>query len=110
MENKISIDDFKKCEIRIAKVLSAERVEGSEKLIKFKLDLGSEVRQIVGGLALSYPDPSVLVGRLIPILANLEPRMLMGLESQGMILAADNNGLPVILTPDADVPPGSGVK
>ena len=106
----INIDDFKKCEIRIGKVLSAEKVDGSDKLIKFVFDLGTEQRQILGGLAPGYPDPSVLIGKEMPIIANLEPRKLMGLESQGMILAADGNGLPVILTPEKEVPPGSAVR
>ncbi len=106
----INIDDFKKCEIRVGKVLSAEKVEGSEKLVKMIFDLGGEQRQIIGGIGLSYPDPSVLVGKLIPVVANLEPRKLMGLESQGMVLAADNDGTPVILTTDSEVPPGSVVK
>ena len=104
----INIEEFKKVEIKIGKILSAERIDGSEKLLKFRIDLGSEERQIIGGLALAYPDPSVLVGREIPIIANLEPRKLMGLESQGMILACtDENDLPVILTPLKEVPLGS---
>ncbi len=106
----INIDDFRKVDIRIGKVLSAERVEGSDKLIKFRFDLGGEERQIVGGLATGYPDPSVLVGKEMPIVYNLEPRRLMGIESQGMILAGDNAGTPIVLTPLTDVPPGSSVK
>src|SRR3989344_687924 len=106
----ININDFRKCDIRIGKVLSAERVFGSEKLVKIIFDLGMEQRQIIAGIALSYPDLSILVGKLIPIVANLEPRKLMGLESQGMVLAADNEGKPVILTPLSEVSPGSIVK
>jgi methionine--tRNA ligase beta chain len=106
----ITIEDFKKLDIRIGKVISAERVEGSEKLIKFIFDIGGEERQIIGGLALAFPNPSVLVGRQMPLILNLEPRKLMGLESQGMIMAADNEGIPVPLSPVDEVPPGSSVK
>ena len=107
----ITIEDFKKCEIRIGKVISAEKVDGSEKLIKFIFDVGAgEQRQIIGGLGLSYLNPETLVGRQMPLILNLEPRKLMGLESQGMIIAADKEGLPVILMPDEEVPPGSPVK
>ena len=106
----ITIEDFKKCDIRIGKVISAEKVEGSEKLIKFIFDVGGEERQIIGGLGLSYPNPEVLVGRQMPLILNLEPRKLMGLESQGMIMAADNEGSPVILIPEKEIPPGSIVK
>ncbi len=107
----ITIEDFKKVEIRIGKVISAERVEGSEKLIKFIFDIGNgEQRQIVGGLALGYPDPSVLLGKEMPLVLNLEPRKLMGLESQGMIMAADGGDAPVVLMPEREVPPGSEVR
>lgn len=107
----ISIEDFKKCDIRIGKVLSAEKVPGSEKLIKFIFDIGGmEQRQIIGGLGLAYPNPESLVGKEMPLILNLEPRKLMGLESQGMIMAADSEGLPVILMPEKEVPPGSVVK
>src|SRR3989338_1394620 len=102
----ISIEDFKKAELKIAKILSAERVEGSEKLIKLKVSLGEEDRQIVAGIGKEY-EPEALLGKEIVIVANLEPRMLMGLESQGMLLAADNDGRPIILMPEKSVPPGS---
>ena len=107
----INIDDLKKIEIRIGKVVSAERVEGSLKLIKFIFDVGSEQRQIIGGLGLGYPDPNLLIGREMPLVLNLEPRKLMGLESQGMILApSDAEGKPVALSPDREVPPGAEVR
>jgi methionine--tRNA ligase beta chain len=107
----ITIDDLKKIEIRIGKVISAEKVEGSEKLIKFIFDIGGEERQIIGGLGLGYPDPSVLIGRAVPLVLNLEPRKLMGLESQGMILApSDAEGRPAVLSPDREVPPGTEVR
>lgn len=113
----ISIDDFKKADLRAAKVLEAERVAGSEKLLKLRLDLGERdaaglpvVRQIIAGIGRVYA-PEELVHKNIVIVANLEPRKLMGLESRGMLLAAsDESGLPVILIPDRDVPPGSAVR
>jgi methionine--tRNA ligase beta chain len=106
----INITDFTKIEIRIGKILSAERVDGSEKLLKLSVDLGEEnPRQILSGVAKAISDPSELVGKMVPIVANLEPRMMMGMESQGMMLCADSD-LPVFLHPAQDVVPGSLVK
>lgn len=105
----ISFDDFKKADLRIATILSAERVEGSEKLLKLRVSLGAEERQIIAGIGRRCT-PDTLVGRQIVIVANLEPRMLMGMESQGMLLAADGLGGPALLQPDQEVPPGAGVK
>lgn len=107
----ITIDDFAKLDIRIGTILEAERVPDTDKLVRFLIDLGSEQRQIVGGFAPSYPDPSVLVGTQVPVLVNLAPRMMRGLESQGMILAASNTeGGPAALHPDSSVPPGTQVR
>src|SRR3989344_9302190 len=98
----ISIEDFKKAELKIARILSAERVEGSEKLIKLRISLGEEERQLVAGIGKAY-EPEALVGKEIAVIANLEPRMLMGLESQGMLLAAsEEDGVPVLLVPDKE--------
>lgn len=106
----INYDEFSKIELRAGKVLSAERVEGSEKLLKLEIDLGSEKRQIIGGIGKVY-QPEDLIGKEIIIVANLEPRKLMGLESQGMLLAAhDENGAPVLLMPDRPVQPGSAIS
>ena len=105
-----TIDDFKRIELRIGKVISAERIEGADKLVKLMFDLGSERRQIIAGIAKSYPDIGALVGKEMPIVVNLEPKMLKGYESQGMILAVDVDGRPVILIPAEEVPPGSIVK
>ncbi|HAU07800.1 MAG TPA: methionine--tRNA ligase subunit beta [Candidatus Yanofskybacteria bacterium] len=105
----ITIDDFKKIELKVAKVLEAERVEGSDKLIKLQLQLGEEKRQILGGIGKHY-EPDQLVGRQIIIVANLEPRQMMGLESQGMLLAAsDENGI-ALLMPDKEVTSGSKIN
>lgn len=105
----ITIDDFKKIELKVAKVLSAERVAGSEKLLKLEVDLGDEKRQIVSGIAKSY-NPEDLVGKEIVIVANLEPRSLMGLESQGMVLAAGSEAGPVLLVPEKEVAPGTKIS
>lgn len=113
----ISIDDLKKAELRIGKVLRAERVEGSEKLLRLEVDLGEKTeegetkpRQILAGIGKAY-EPDALVGREIVVVANLEPRQLMGLTSQGMLLAASTNeGNPVILTVEREVEPGASIR
>ena len=105
----ISYDDFRKVDLRIAKIMSAERVEGSDKLLRLEVQIGDEKRQIVGGIGKVYA-PENLIGKEIVIVANLEPRQLMGLESQGMLLAADSPEGPVLLMPDREVPPGSEAR
>lgn len=105
----ITIDDFKKVELKIAAVIAAEEVPGADKLLKLKLTLGTEERQVVAGIKKQY-SPAELVGREVVFVANLAPRMMMGVESQGMILAASDEAGPVLLKPDRDVPPGTGVK
>jgi len=105
----IKLEDFQKLDIKIGKVLSAERIEGSDKLIKLKVDLGQEVKQIVAGIAQFY-DPGYLLNKELVILANLESRKLMGVESQGMLLAAtDETGI-AIISPAREVKLGSIVK
>jgi len=106
----INYDDFRKTELRTAKIEAAERVEGSDKLLKLQVSLGEEKRQIVAGIGKKY-EPENLVGKTIIIVANLEPRSLMGLESQGMLLAASNETEgPVLLTTMEEILPGSEVK
>jgi methionine--tRNA ligase beta chain len=106
----INYDDFAKMEIRIATILSAEKIEGTDRLLKLEVDLGSEKRTLVAGIAAGY-QPSELPGRQVPILVNLEPRKIRGHESQGMILAADGGGgAPILLHPDRQVTPGSTVR
>lgn len=105
----ISFDDFKKLDIRIGKILTAERVEGSDKLLKLEVNFGEEKRQIIAGLAQFY-EPEALVGKECPFAYNLASRILKGLESQGMILCPSDNGSPVLLHPDKEIPPGSIVK
>ena len=109
MDEIIDINEFAKLDLRIGKIENAERVEGSKKLIKLEVDVGDETRQLVAGIAEEY-NPESLIGKLVPILANLKPVKLMGVESQGMILAVDVNGKPILLHPDVEVPAGSRVR
>lgn len=107
----VTIDDFAKLDIRIGTITVAERVPETDKLVRFEIDLGSETRQIVGGFAPSYPDPSVLIGTQVPVLVNLAPRTMRGIESQGMILAASNaQDGPVALRPEIPVEPGTVIR
>ena len=109
MAETISFEEFKKLDIRIGKVLSCEKVGGSEKLLKLEVDIGNEKRQIIAGVA-QYYSPEELIGKNFVFLANLEPKKLMGLESQGMILCADHDGEPICLAPLKDTPPGTTVR
>lgn len=106
---QISIDDFMKVQLKAAKILSAERVPKSEKLIKLQVSLGTEQRQIVAGIGKKY-DPDALVGKTIVIVANLKPAKLMGIESQGMVLAAGDTDVRGLLTIQEEVDPGTKVK
>ena len=108
--DRISIDDFMKVELRTAKVLSAERVPKSQKLLKLLVDVGTEQRTIVAGLAEAY-EPEAMVGRTIVIVFNLKPAKLMGIESNGMVLAASaDGGKPVLVGFDNVPPPGARVR
>lgn len=106
----IKIEDFQALDIRIGTILEAEKVPDTDRLVRFVVDLGSEKRNIVGGFALAYPDLSVLIGKQVPVLVNLEPRTMRGLESQGMVLAASVDGLPIALHPEKNVEDGSVVR
>src|SRR3989344_5169312 len=105
----INIDDLKKIELKVVKVISAERVEGSDKLLKLEVDLGTEKRQIIAGIGKAY-NPEDLIGKEIVVVANLEPRSMMGLESQGMVLAANSESGPVLIVPDKEVVPGTELR
>jgi len=105
----ISFEDFKKLNIRVGTIISAEKVEGADKLLKLVFDMGDEERQVIAGIAEQY-ESEELVGKQMPVLTNLEPRELKGEMSDGMILAADADGKPVILGPAEEIPPGSAVK
>ncbi len=107
---KITIDDFMKVELRTAKVLAAEKVPNSRKLIKLSIDVGTEQRTLVAGIAEAY-EPETLVGRTIVMVFNLKPAKLMGIESNGMVLAASpDGGKPALVGFDQDVPPGTRVR
>ena len=105
----ISIDDFGKVDLKVAEVVAAERVEKSKRLLKLTVKVGEETRTLVAGVAEQY-DPGTLVGRKLVIVANLQPATLMGIESNGMVLAATHGGTVSLLTVDKDVPSGSRVK
>jgi methionyl-tRNA synthetase len=106
---RIALDDFAKVELRVAEVVAAEKVPRSRRLLKLAVRLGDETRTLVAGIAEHY-EPAALIGRKVVIVANLEPATLMGVESDGMLLAASHEGQVSLLTLDKDVPPGSRVK
>ncbi len=130
----INFEEFQKIDLRVAKILSAEKVEGSDKLLKLQIDLGPSarasteqirpeltveglsrtssgqvIRQIVVGIAKDY-NPEDIIGKEIAVVANLEPRKVFGIQSNGMLLAADVGGQPVLLMPDKEVPPGTQIR
>jgi methionyl-tRNA synthetase len=109
MQDTITIDDFKRLQIRIATITAAEPVPKSTKLLKLTLDVGGETRTIVAGIAEDYA-PDQLVGKQIPVLVNLQPALIRGIVSEGMMLAADVDGKAVLLHPDREVPSGSTVR
>jgi len=107
---EISIEEFGRLDIRVGRVLKAERVPRTRKLIRLEVDIGEESpRQLIAGIAGFY-EPDELVGMNIIVLANLRPKKIMGMESKGMLLAADVDGRPVLLTVVEDVPPGTKVR
>ena len=108
--NRITIDDFMKVELRVAKVLAAERVPKSKKLLKLHVDVGTEQRTLVAGIAEAY-EPETLVGRTVVIVFNLKPAKLMGIESNGMVLAASpDGGKPEVVTFLNPPAPGTRVR
>jgi methionyl-tRNA synthetase len=109
-DTRISIDDFMKVDLRVAKVLAAEKVPNSRKLMKLSIDVGTEQRTLVAGIAEAY-EPEQLVGKTVGIVFNLKPAKLMGIESNGMILAASpDGGKPVLVAFDGEIPPGSRIR
>jgi methionine--tRNA ligase beta chain len=107
----ITIDDFKKVEIKIGKIISAEKIEGSDKLLKLAVDFAEEMpRQVLSGIGKFFPEPETLVGKHCPFVTNLAPRPMMGLQSQAMILAAgDGEAFSLFEVPE-NIPPGTKVK
>lgn len=107
--SQVPFSEFKKLDIRIGEILEAEKIEGSRKLIRLLVDLGGDRRQLVAGIA-EYYEPEGLVGRQVVVITNLERRKFMGVESQGMLLAAVVDGRPVLIGPEERVPPGTPVS
>lgn len=106
----INFDDFSKLELKVGTILEAQEVEESEKLIRCMVDLGEEKpRQILAGVKQWYKSQD-LVGKQVVVVANLEPKIMMGLESAGMMLAADSENGPVFLTVPKEVPPGVKIR
>lgn len=106
---KISIDDFKKVEIRVGEILSAVKVENADKLLQLKVSFGTEERQIISGISAYFSDPSVLIGKKVAFATNLEPRVIRGLESQGMILGASGEDDSFSLL-EASCAPGARIR
>lgn len=108
----INIDEFKKIEIVVGKILSVEKVPDTDKLLKLSVDLGEEKnRQIVSGISSYFPDINTLIGKKCMFVSNLEPRIIRGVESQGMILAVSTeDGKFSLLEPNEDIPVGSHAK
>jgi methionine--tRNA ligase beta chain len=105
----IDLDRFLETELRVGVVLAAEKVENTDKLLKLQVDLGDERRQVVAGVAEQY-EPEALLGKRVVLVANLKPVKIRGVESQGMLLAADLGGRPIIASFDEAVPPGTRVR
>jgi len=105
----LSIDEFLGVDLRVARIIAAERVAGADRILKLRVDLGTEERQVVAGIAAAYA-PEALVGKTIVVVANLKPARIRGIDSQGMLLAADAGGRPIVATFDESVPPGTRVR
>jgi len=109
VDNTITIDDFVKVELRVAEVLSAERIPKADKLLNLRVSLGDEERTVLAGMA-EYYEPEALVGRKVVMIVNLAPRKMRGLMSQGMLLAAEADGKVSLLQPDQDLPAGAKIR
>jgi methionyl-tRNA synthetase len=108
-DDTITIDDFMKVKLRTAKVITCEKVEKADKLLKLTLKLGDETRTVLSGIAEHYK-PEALVGRTVVVVANLAPRGMRGIESRGMILCADAGGKVIFVTPEKETPDGAEVR
>ena len=105
----ISYDDFKKLDLRVAKILKIEKISGKTKIVKGVIDLGDETRNVIIGGAEFY-EPDDLIDKTVIVVANLEPKKMAGVESNAMLLAADVNDKPFWLTVDSEVPTGTMIK
>jgi len=107
----INFEDFTKLDIRIGTIVSVEKVPEADRLLRLMVDVGEdELRQIVSGISEHFPESDVLVGRQVPVLLNLEPRTIRGVESAGMILYVVGEGMLATLSPSKKVPNGTSVK
>lgn len=109
MAHNVSFDEFGRLDMRIGKVKAAEKLPSSKKLIKLKVDIGNETREVVAGVAEFY-GPQDLESKNLILVVNLEPKKIMGVQSQGMILAADVNGRPYVIFADPSIPAGARVR
>ena len=109
MKDTITFADFQKLDFQVGTIISAERLENSDKMIKMQIDLGEEKRQILAGLGKDY-NIDELIGKQLVVLVNLMPKKIMGEKSQGMLLAADIGGKPVIISPESTVSSGTTVR
>lgn len=108
-DERITIEDFSKIEVKVGTILSAERVPETEKLLKLMVDVGEDApRQIVSGIAMYVDEPESLIGRQLSFVTNLAPRTIKGLESNGMLFAAGAGDTFAFMVPDRRVPPGTG--
>jgi methionyl-tRNA synthetase len=105
----VDIAEFARLDLRAARIIAAEKIPASKRLVRIEVDLGGEKRQVVAGIAESY-EPETLLGRTVVLVANLKPAKLMGVESNGMVLAGTIGGKAVLLSFDSEVPPGTRVK
>lgn len=108
-EKNITYDDFAKLDVRMGTIITCQKIENADKLLKLEVDFGDFKRQIVSGIAMWYT-PEDLVGKQCPFLINLEPRTFRGVESQGMLIATGTDDSAVLLFPDKQVPNGSEIK
>ena len=109
MSEEITIEEFARIDLRVARVVEASAIEGADRLLRLVVDLGGETRQLVAGIKKTYA-PETLVGRHIIVVANLKPAQLRGVESRGMLLAASTDDGPIVATFEKEVAPGSKVK
>jgi methionyl-tRNA synthetase len=109
MTEEITIEDFAKIDLRVARVVEAATIEGADRLLRLVVDLGGETRQLVAGIKRTY-SPESLVGKHIIVVANLKPAELRGVQSRGMLLAASTDDGPIVATFEKEVAPGSKVK
>ncbi|MFQ5820870.1 MAG: methionine--tRNA ligase [Candidatus Heimdallarchaeota archaeon] len=110
MVEHLPFNTFKKLDLRIGKILSAHRVEGTDHLLKLKIDIGeAQPRESVAGMA-AFKSPQELEGKLVPVVTNLQPATIRGITSEVMILAADIKGRPILLYPETEIPPGTKIR